>query len=215
MIRQRVIDDRGERDASYIRRVIKVQRGLEVGGRGLLFVGFLPPAWLAGMAALSLSKILDNMEIGHNVMHGQFDWMNDPKLSSKSSSGIRLARATSGVTPTTTCITPTPTRRQGPDIGYGVLRMSEDQKWRPYYLGNPLYAALLATFFQYGVALHDVELERIAGKATLNEKRDILSWIWGKVRRQTLKDYGAVVGDSELLPTLVGHELRPPRRGRR
>ena len=60
-IRQRVIEDRGPRDVDYIRRVIKVQRGLEVGGRGLLFLGFLPPAWLAGTAALSLSKILDNM----------------------------------------------------------------------------------------------------------------------------------------------------------
>ena len=46
-IRQRVIDDRGERDVAYIRRVIKAQRGLEVAGRGLLFVGFIPPAWLA------------------------------------------------------------------------------------------------------------------------------------------------------------------------
>ena len=62
-IRQRVIDDRGERDANYIRRVIKVQRALEVSGRGLLFVGFLPPAWLAGTAALSLSKILDNTAV--------------------------------------------------------------------------------------------------------------------------------------------------------
>ena len=43
------------------------------------------------------------------------------------------------------------------DIGYGILRMSEDEPWRPYYLGNPLYAALLATFFQYGVAMHDLE----------------------------------------------------------
>ena len=51
-IRQRVVEDRGERDTAYIRRVIKVQRGLEVGGRGLLFLGFLPPAWLAGTAAL-------------------------------------------------------------------------------------------------------------------------------------------------------------------
>src|SRR5439155_1050426 len=48
------------------------------------------------------------------------------------------------------------------DIGYGILRMSEDQPWRPYYLGNPIWATLLATFFQYGVALHDVEVERIA-----------------------------------------------------
>src|SRR6476469_6930895 len=76
-IRQRVIDDRGEADVSYMQRVIKTQRSLEVAGRGLLELGFLPPAWLAGTAALSLSKILDNMEIGHNVMHGQYDWMND------------------------------------------------------------------------------------------------------------------------------------------
>ena len=50
------------------------------------------------------------------------------------------------------------------DIGYGILRMSEDQPWRPYYLGNPLYATLLATFFQYGVALHDLEIERDRGR---------------------------------------------------
>ena len=82
-IRARVVADLGERDADYINRVIRAQRGLEVAGRGLLFVGFLPPAWIGGTAALSLSKILDNMEIGHNVMHGQYDWMNDPRLNGK------------------------------------------------------------------------------------------------------------------------------------
>jgi linoleoyl-CoA desaturase len=198
-IRQRVIADRGERDANYIRRVIKAQRGLEVSGRALLFVGFLPPAWLAGTAALSLSKILDNMEIGHNVMHGQFDWMNDPKLSSKgfewdtACPGDQWRHSHNYMHHTHTNIV-----GKDRDIGYGVLRMSEDQKWRPYYLGNPLYAALLAAFFQYGVALHDVEVERIAaGETTLKEKRDILSGIWRKVRRQTLKDY-------VLFPALSG-----------
>jgi NADPH-dependent stearoyl-CoA 9-desaturase len=198
-IRQRVIDDRGERDANYIRRVIKVQRGLEVGGRALLFVGFLPPAWLAGTAALSLSKILDNMEIGHNVMHGQFDWMNDPKLTSKSFEwdtacpGDQWRHSHNYMHHTHTNIV-----GKDRDIGYGVLRMSEDQKWRPYYLGNPVYAALLAIFFQYGVALHDVEVDRIAaGETTFKEKRSILSGIWRKVRRQTLKDY-------VLFPALAG-----------
>ena len=66
-IKERVVADLGEKDAEYIRRVIKTQRALEVGGRALLF---LPPAWLVGTAMLGLSKILDNMEIGHNVMHG-------------------------------------------------------------------------------------------------------------------------------------------------
>jgi fatty acid desaturase len=198
-IRQRVIEDRGERDANYIRTVIKVQRGLEVGGRGLLFFGFLPPAWLAGTAALSLSKILDNMEIGHNVMHGQFDWMNDPKLSSKGFEWDTACPADQW-RHSHNYMHHTHTNIVGKDrdIGYGVLRMSEDQKWRLYYLGNPVYAALLAFFFQYGVALHDVEVERIAaGETSLKEKRDVLSGIWRKVRRQTLKDY-------VLFPALAG-----------
>src|SRR3954447_1241676 len=79
-LRERVIADLGERDATYIRRIIKAQRALEVGGRALLF---FPPAWLAGTAMLGLSKIIDNMEIGHNVMHGQYDWMGDPAISSR------------------------------------------------------------------------------------------------------------------------------------
>ncbi|HXD67154.1 MAG TPA: acyl-CoA desaturase, partial [Solirubrobacteraceae bacterium] len=82
-LRGRTIADLGERDATYIRNMIKAQRALEIAGRGLLFAGFLPPAWLGGTTALALSKILDNMEIGHNVMHGQYDWMKDPALDSK------------------------------------------------------------------------------------------------------------------------------------
>ena len=37
-------------------------------------------AWVLGVALLGLGKILENMELGHNVMHGQYDWMNDPEL---------------------------------------------------------------------------------------------------------------------------------------
>lgn len=82
-IRERVIADLGERDTTYIRKVIKAQRTLEVGGRALLFGGIFPPFWLAGTAMLGIAKILDNMEIGHNIMHGQYDWTGDPALSSK------------------------------------------------------------------------------------------------------------------------------------
>jgi linoleoyl-CoA desaturase len=208
-IRERVIADRGEDDVAYMKRVIKVQRGLEVGGRALLFAGFLPPAWITGTAALSLSKILDNMEIGHNVMHGQFDWTNDPKLSSKgfewdtACPGDQWRHSHNYMHHTHTNIV-----GKDRDIGYGILRMSEDQEWQPYYLGNPVYATLLATFFQYGVALHDVETERIAsGETTLKEKRGMLKQIWRKVRRQTLKDYvlfPALTGPSFLF-TLAGN----------
>ena len=198
-IRQRVVADLGERDAGYIRKVIRAQRGLEAAGRGLMFASFFPPAWLGGVTALSLSKILDNMEIGHNVMHGQYDWMNDPDLSGKgfewdtSCPGDQWRHSHNYMHHTHTNIV-----GKDRDIGYGVLRMSEDQRWHPYYLGNPLYAALLATFFQYGVAFHDLELERVsAGKATLGEKRDMIRAIWDKTSRQLLKDY-------VLFPVLTG-----------
>ncbi|MDE3069497.1 MAG: acyl-CoA desaturase [Acidobacteriota bacterium] len=190
-LRARVVADLGERDAAYIHRVIRAQRALEVGGRGLLLLSFLPPAWLAGTTALSLSKILDNMEIGHNVMHGQYDFMRDPHLDGKSFEWDTACPADQWrhshnyVHHTFTNIV-----GKDRDIGYGILRMAEEQRWRPYYLGNPIYAALLAALFQYGVAVHDLESERIVrGETTLAEKRDMTRAIWQKVRAQTVKDY--------------------------
>src|SRR5690349_25101213 len=74
--------DRGERDAQYIRSVVKAQRTLEGAGRAALLISLFPPAWLAGTTALSVAKVLENMELGHNVMHGQWDWMRDPEIHS-------------------------------------------------------------------------------------------------------------------------------------
>src|SRR5246500_5608573 len=82
-IKERVVADLGEKDADYIRRVIKTQRALEVGGRAMLFAGILPPAWLAGTAVLGVAKILDNMEIGQNIIDGQYDWMRDPHIRAR------------------------------------------------------------------------------------------------------------------------------------
>ncbi len=190
-LRNRTTADLGERDVEYIQRMIKAQRGLELTGRGLLFVGFLPPAWLGGVTALSLSKILDNMEIGHNVMHGQYDWTRDPVLDSKrfewdtACPGDHWRHSHNYMHHTHTNVL-----GKDRDIGYGVLRMSEDQPWRPRDLGNPVYATLLALLFQWGVAVHDLEVERIeAGEIKLSDKREMAAAIWRKGRRQVLKDY--------------------------
>ena len=190
-IRARVVADLGERDVEYINGIIRAQRGLEVAGRGLLFFGLLPPAWIGGTAALSLSKILDNMEIGHNIMHGQYDWTGDERLNGKTFEwdtacpGDQWRHSHNYMHHTHTNIV-----GKDRDIGYGILRMSEQQPWHPYYLGNPIYAALLATFFQYGVAMHDLEAERIAtGEQAPQERQEKIAAIWRKVRGQTLKDY--------------------------
>jgi fatty acid desaturase len=192
-LRSRTVAELGEHDAEYIRRIIRAQRGLEVAGRGLLMFGFLPPSWLGGVAALSLSKILDNMEIGHNVMHGQYDWMKDPSLNSQhfewdtACPGEQWRYSHNYVHHTHTNVL-----GMDRDIGYGILRMSEDQPWRARDLGNPVYATLLALLFQWGVAAHDLEVERIeAGEIALSDKRAILQAIWRKGRRQVLRDYVA------------------------
>ena len=201
-IRAKHMADLGERDTDYIHKVIRYQRGLEVAGRGMLMLSFLPPAWLAGTAALSVSKILDNMEIGHNVMHGQYDWTGDPRLNGQTFEwdtacpGDQWRHSHNYMHHTHTNV-----QGKDRDIGYGILRMSEDQEWRPYYLGNPVYATLLALLFQYGVALHDLETERIAaGEVALTDKREMAKEIWSKVRGQWLKDY-------VLFPALSGPQF--------
>jgi fatty acid desaturase len=142
---------------------------------------------------LAASKILDNMEIGHNVMHGQYDWMGDPALTSRNFEwdsacpSEQWRHSHNYMHHTYTNIVD-----MDRDIGYGILRMSEDQRWVPYYYGNPVYAFLLMVLFQYGVALHELETERIrSGEISIADKRETLAGIWRKVKRQTLKDYVA------------------------
>ncbi len=195
-IRKRLVDSLGEEDAAYIRKVVKAQRGFEVAGRALFY---LPPAWPLAVAALSVSKILDNMEIGHNVMHGQYDWMGDPGLNSRMYEWDNVCPSEQWKY-SHNYIHHTFTNILGKDrdIGYGILRMDEDQKWRPYYLGNPLYAFLLMVFFEWGVAMHDLEVENIvAGKRKVSENKALHAGIMRKVRKQALKDY-------LLFPALTG-----------
>ena len=109
-----------------------------------------------------LAKILENMEIGHNVMHGQWDWMNDPEIHS-STWEWDTAQPAEQWKHSHNYIHHQFTNVLGKDndIGYGILRMAREQKWHPVDLGQPVYNALLACLFQWGVALHDLDLEAI------------------------------------------------------
>src|SRR5690606_23800394 len=80
-IKQEVLDDVGEKDAKYIRRVYSTIRYSSIDGRTLLFAVWFAPALMLGTGLLGFAKTMENMEPGHNVMHGQYDWMNDPKMN--------------------------------------------------------------------------------------------------------------------------------------
>lgn len=190
-LRQRLVSQLGAEDAQYIRQVVRVQRRLEVAGRSLLFVGFLPPAWLGGVIALSLSKIIDNMEIGHNVLHGQYDWMRDEELNSRDFDWDMVAstelwkRSHNFQHHTYTNIV-----GKDRDVGYGILRVTPEQRWHPYYLGNPIYAALLSLIFQWGIMLHELEANKvISGEKSWEEVCTDAKKLAAKALRQVSKDY--------------------------
>ena len=218
-IRDRVRADLGERDRRYIESMIAMQRRLAVLGRALLVFSRRRPAWVAGTAALSMAKILENMEIGHNVLHGQWDWMNDPQINSSTwdwdtaSTSDAWKHSHNYVHHTFTNI-----RGKDKDLGYEIMRIDPHQKWNPVYLLQPLYNLLLAGFFEWGVALHDLDFEAIrTGKKSKAQVKRELAGIRQKAKSQVVKDYVAWPLISALgaaaLDTVI--ESRRPARGRK
>jgi linoleoyl-CoA desaturase len=183
----------GERDATYIRSIIALQRRLALLGRfSLLFSRWRVP-WALGAASLGLAKILENMEIGHNVLHGQWDWMNDPVINSRAwdwdtaSTAEAWRHSHNFIHHTYTNIL-----GKDRDLGYEIMRIDPHQKWNPVYLLQPFYNLLLMALFEWGVALHDLDLTAIrAGEKDLKEVRKELKGIAGKARTQIVKDYVA------------------------
>ena len=151
-IRQDIEDSRGERDSRYIRRTIAAQRALEVAGRLMLAASSRRSAWWAGTATLGVAKIIENMEIGHNVMHGQWDWMNDPEIHSSTwewdmSGSSKHWRFTHNFMHHKY----TNILGMDDDVGYGVIRVTRDAKWKPFNLyGNLLFNTLLAHRLRVG-----------------------------------------------------------------
>ena len=190
-IHDEVFSELGDRDRRYIESMIEMHRRLGVMGRTALVASRLRPAWLAGTATLSLAKILENMEIGHNVLHGQWDWMNDPQIHSSTwdwdtaSTAEAWKHSHNYIHHTYTNI-----RGKDKDLGYEIMRIDPHQKWHPVYLLQPLYNLVLMAFFEWGVAVHDLDIEAIrSGEKSKKQLVKELKGIWGKARLQIAKDY--------------------------
>jgi NADPH-dependent stearoyl-CoA 9-desaturase len=190
-IHDEVYSDLGDRDRRYIVAMIELHRRLAVLGRVLLLASRFKPLWVAGTAAQSSAKILENMEIGHNVLHGQWDWMNDPYIHSSTWDWDTASTAESWKH-SHNYIHHTYTNILGKDkdLGYEIMRIDPHQKWHPVYLLQPFYNALLTLLFEWGVAVHDLDLEAIRrGEKKRDEVIKDLKGIAGKARAQIVKDY--------------------------
>jgi len=191
-LRQEVLDDLGQRDADHIRSMVRRHRYAEIGGRTLIHFSIDPFTWAAGVGLLTSAKILENMEIGHNVMHGQYDWMNDPTLNSQTYEWDAVSEKDSWRrTHNYEHHTYTNIIGKDRDFGYGLLRMSDDEPWRPDHLWQILKFASLSAMFQWGVAVHEMEWEKIStGEKSLREKlKPVLIPFWKKSAKQLAKVY--------------------------
>lgn len=190
-LRKEIEDSRGAKDEDYIRRVVKLQRSLAATARVTLLASGFPPAWVAGTAMLSIAKIIENMEIGHNVIHGQWDWMNDPEIHSSTWEWDNVCPSASWkhshnvVHHTWTNIV-----GKDRDVGYGLLRVTRDYRWKPKNLAQPLIYSVLALLFEYGIAFHDIDVSAVKkGRKTKERAREQMRDMGRKIRRQVVKDF--------------------------
>jgi NADPH-dependent stearoyl-CoA 9-desaturase len=209
--------DLGDRDAAYIRGIIALHRRLGLIGRALLVGSRYKPAFVAGTATLSLAKILENMEIGHNVLHGQWDWMNDPVINSSAwdwdsaSSAAAWKHSHNFIHHTYTNI-----RGKDRDLGYEIMRIDPLQPWHPVYLLQPLYNLLLMAFFEWGVAFHDLDIDAIrSGEKSKEDLREEVKGIVGKARLQIQKDYVSWPALSAAIMTGIEYGVFRGRQKRR
>jgi linoleoyl-CoA desaturase len=182
--------DLGARDATYIHRVIAVQRALELCGRGLLAFPRRRGALAAGTVALTLSKVLSNMEIGHNVMHGQWDWMNDRAIHSSTWEWDAVSTARSWkYSHNFQHHQHTNVIGKDRDLGYSAMRVEPEQPWHPIYLLQPIYGALMALVFEWAIAVYDMELDAVrAGTKSREQARSEIRAFLTKSARQVVKD---------------------------
>ncbi len=210
-IRADIVASRGANDAAYIRKVIDVQRKLELSSRAVLLVSLFPPAWFLGTAGLSVAKILENMEIGHNIMHGQWDWMRDPKIHSttwewdNASPSEQWKHSHNELHHTYTNVI-----GRDNDLGYGIMRVDEDQRWHPFYVAQPLWNLINACLFEYGIAAYDLELGKNLASKKRRSSPDFKArgkQVLRKIRGQVLKDYVAhpVLSGPSFLSTLTAN----------
>jgi linoleoyl-CoA desaturase len=199
-LRAELVAKVGARDAEYIRSVRAVARRSHLAGRLLIQFSLEPVSWTAGVLALAAYKVLENMEIGHNVLHGQYDFMRDPGFSSATYEWdmVGTAKSWKRAHNATHHVFTNVIGRDG-DFGYKAFRFSDEVAWNPTHLLQPLASPLSGLFFQYSIGAYDLALlDRILpgrAKSTTVKARPLGEHIreaWGFVRkaaRKTLVEY--------------------------
>ena len=175
---------------------------------------FPPGLGRSAPSGLSIAKILENMEIGHNVMHGQWDWMRDPKIHSTAwewdnASPSELWKHSHNELHHTF----TNVLGRDNDLGYGIMRVDEDQRWHamlpgPAALELPQRVLLRVRHRRLRLRARRAPARQDHRRPGVPRERRARSL--AKIRRQATKDY--VVHPLLSRPVVPQHPGRQRRR---
>lgn len=125
----------GAQDVRYIKALRRYSRIFEGIGRALIWFGFDPLSFVVGILFLFLHRNLESIEIGHNVLHGQYDYFPEiPEFHSKNfrwkspidEEGWR--REHNNMHHVFTNV-----YAQDPDLTHGILRTNDRLPWTPWH----------------------------------------------------------------------------------
>jgi linoleoyl-CoA desaturase len=88
------------------------------------------------------------------------------------------------------------------------MRVDEDQRWVPMYLGQPLWNFLNACFFEYAIAAYDLQLgKQLKGRGDNEKFRTDGKSVLRKIGRQMSKDYlfHPLLSAGSFVPTLTAN----------
>ena len=129
------------------------------------------------------------MEIGHNVGHGQWDWMNDPEIHSNTWEWDMLGLSSQWrYSHNYTHHVYSNVIGVDDDIGFGIMRVTRDEPWQPKHMAQPLRNFLLAAVFELGIALHGLHSAHDRVQDDVERSTQTRAMVT-KLVRQLAKDY--------------------------
>ncbi len=167
-IKQRYRAKLGAEDVAYIKGLRLKSRLAELIGRGLLWISPEPITFSLGVGFLWLHRNLESIEIGHNVLHGQYDYF--PEIPQFHSHNFKWKapvdeeawrREHNGLHHVHTNV-----YEMDPDLNHGILRMNDRTPWNPMHRWQmPLYLlvgypSMLYNFNDQNMGFKDAYRER-------------------------------------------------------
>ena len=152
-IKQKYRNKLGPKDVAYIKGLRRASRISEVVGRGLLWVSKDPITFALGVFFTWVHRNLEAIEIGHNVLHGQYDVFPEiPQFHSRNFKWKAPVdeeawrREHNGLHHVHTNVF-----EKDPDLNHGILRMNDQTPWNPYHRWQvPIYLFTVYPMVLYG-----------------------------------------------------------------